>query len=47
MIDIELFTVLGHKFELSGAGLMGAVLVISAGRWLARHKGPETPSARA
>jgi len=47
MIDIELFTVLGHKFELSGAGLMGAVLVIAAGRWLARHKRPETPSAQA
>ena len=46
MIDIELFTVLGHKFELSGAGLMGAVLVIAAGRWLARHKRPETPSAQ-
>jgi YjbE family integral membrane protein len=47
MIDIELFTVLGHKFEVSGAGLMGAVLVIAAGRWLARHKRPETPSAQA
>jgi YjbE family integral membrane protein len=46
MIDIELFTVLGHKFELSGAGLMGAVIVIAAGRWLARHKRPETPSAQ-
>jgi len=39
MVDFELFTVFGYKFELSGAGLLGAVLVIAAGRWLAGRKG--------
>jgi len=35
MIDFELFTVFGAKFELSVAGLIGAALVIAAGKWLA------------
>jgi len=35
MIDFELFSVFGAKFELSVAGLVGAALVIAAGRWLA------------
>jgi YjbE family integral membrane protein len=35
MIDFELFSVFGAKFELSAAGLVGAALVIAAGRWLA------------
>ena len=39
MADFELFTLFGYKFELSGAGLLGAVLVIAAGRWLAGRKG--------
>ena len=35
MIDFELFSVFGTKFELSVAGLIGAALVIAAGKWLA------------
>ena len=35
MIDFEIFSVFGHKFELSTAGLIGAALVIAAGKWLA------------
>jgi YjbE family integral membrane protein len=43
MIDIELFAVFGHKFELSVAGLASAALVVVAGKWLAGRKpsGPE------
>ena len=38
MIDFDLFTVFGHKFELSPAGLIGAASVIVAGKWLARRE---------
>jgi hypothetical protein len=38
MVDFELFTVFGHKFELSGAGLIGAALVVVVGKWLAGRK---------
>jgi len=34
MIDLELFSVFGRKFELSAAGLAGAVLVVAVGKWL-------------
>jgi len=34
MIDFELFSVFGRKFELSVAGLAGAVLVVAVGKWL-------------
>ena len=34
MIDFELFSVFGRKFELSAAGLAGAVLVVAVGKWL-------------
>src|SRR6266704_523300 len=34
MIDFELFSVFGRKFELSVAGLVGAVLVVAIGKWL-------------
>jgi YjbE family integral membrane protein len=48
MIDFEVFSVFGHKFELSGAGLLGVVLVVAAGKWLARKAGkPDTASAEA
>jgi YjbE family integral membrane protein len=40
MIDIELFAVFGHKFELSVAGLAGAALVVVAGKWLAGRAAP-------
>jgi len=34
MIDVEIFSVFGRKFELSVAGLAGAVLVVAVGKWL-------------
>jgi len=34
MIDFELFSLFGRKFELSVAGLVGAVLVVAVGKWL-------------
>ncbi len=34
MIDFELFSVFGRKFELSVAGLVGAVLVVAVGKWV-------------
>ena len=34
MIDFELFSVFGRKFELSVAVLVGAVLVVAVGKWL-------------
>jgi len=42
IIDFELFAVSGHKFELSVAGLIGAALVVAAGKWLAGRK-PSAP----
>jgi YjbE family integral membrane protein len=38
MIDFEIFSVFGHKFELSAAGLMGAAAVVAIGKWLAGRK---------
>ena len=38
MIDFELFSVFGRKFELSVAGLAGAVLVVAVGKWLGSRK---------
>jgi YjbE family integral membrane protein len=35
LIDFEVFSILGAKFELSGAGLIGAAIVVAAGKWLA------------
>lgn len=40
MIDFEIFSVYGHKFELSVAGLIGAAVVVAAGKWLAGRKKP-------
>src|SRR2546421_12349330 len=37
MIDFELLSVFGRKFELSVAGLAGAVLVVAVGKWLGRR----------
>jgi YjbE family integral membrane protein len=34
MIDFEIFSLFGRKFELSLAGLVGAVLVVAVGKWL-------------
>lgn len=38
MIDFELFTFFGHKFELSVAGLTGAALVVVMGKWIAGRR---------
>jgi YjbE family integral membrane protein len=35
MIDFEVVSILGAKLELSAAGLIGAVIVVAAGKWLA------------
>jgi len=35
MIDFEVFSIFGAKLELSAAGLIGAAVVVVAGRWLA------------
>jgi len=40
MVDFELLTVFGYTFELSGAGLLGAVLAVAAGKWIAGRKRP-------
>src|SRR5712671_5305534 len=40
MIDFELFSVFGRKFEPSTAGLAGAVLVVAVGKWLAKRTPP-------
>jgi len=40
MIDFEIFAVLGHKFELSAAGLIGAAVVVAVGKWFAMRKRP-------
>ena len=34
MVDFEVFSLFGRKFELSVAGLIGAVLVVAVGKWL-------------
>jgi YjbE family integral membrane protein len=44
MIDFELFSVLGRRFELSVAGLSGAVLVVAVGKWLG-SRGRSDPGA--
>ncbi len=36
MVDFEVFAVFGYKLELSGGGLIGVVLVVVAGKWLAK-----------
>jgi len=38
MVDLEVLSVAGHKLEVSVAGLIGAILVVVAGKWLARRK---------
>jgi len=41
MIDFEIFSVFGRKFELSVAGLVGAVLVVAVGKWLGSREPTE------
>src|SRR5256885_15822920 len=38
MIDFEVFSLFGRKFELSVAGLVGAVLVVAVGKWVGRRE---------
>ena len=40
MIDFELFAVFDRKFELSAAGLIGAVIVVGVGKWIANRRPP-------
>ena len=42
MIDFEIFSVFGRKFELSVAGLAGAVLVVAVGKWLGSREPTES-----
>ncbi len=35
MVDFEVVSILGAKLELSAAGLIGAAIVVAAGKWLA------------
>jgi YjbE family integral membrane protein len=45
MIDFEVFSLLGYKVELSGAGLLGVVIVVAVGKWLAKRQ--ETAASQA
>lgn len=38
MVDFEVLSAFGRKLELSAAGLMGAVVVIVVGKWLAGRR---------
>ena len=38
MVDLEVLNVAGHKLEVSVAGLIGAILVVVAGKCLARRR---------
>ena len=38
MIDLEVLSLSGYKLEVSVAGLIGAVLVVVVGKWLAQRK---------
>ncbi len=41
MIDFEVFSILGAKLELSGAGLIGAAIIVAVGKWLAARAARE------
>src|SRR5215467_7484921 len=47
MVDLEVLDVAGHKLEVSVAGLIGAFLVVVAGKWLARRKQAKTENRAA
>ena len=38
MIDFEIVSIFGAKLELSAAGLIGAAIVVAAGKWLAARQ---------
>jgi YjbE family integral membrane protein len=37
MIDFEVFSILGAKLELSGAGLISAAIVVAVGKWIGKR----------
>jgi YjbE family integral membrane protein len=41
MIDFEVFSILGAKLELSGAGLIGAALIVAVGKWIGKRVAKE------
>lgn len=41
MIDFEVFSILGAKLELSGAGLIGAAIIVAVGRWIGKRVAKE------
>jgi len=45
MVDFEVFSLFGRKFELSVAGLVGAVLVVAVGKWLGSREPADAGSS--
>jgi YjbE family integral membrane protein len=41
MIDFEVFSILGAKLELSGAGLIGAAIIVVVGKWIGKRVAKE------
>jgi len=41
MIDFEVFSILGAKLELSGAGLIGAAIIVAVGKWIGKRVAKE------
>jgi len=41
MIDFEVFSILGAKLELSGAGLISAAIVVAVGKWIGKRVAKE------
>ena len=42
MVDLEVLAVAGYRLEVSVAGLIGAILVVVVGKWLAQRKHANT-----
>src|SRR5713226_9092594 len=41
MIDFEVFSILGAKLEPSGAGLIGAAIIVAVGKWIGKRVAKE------
>jgi YjbE family integral membrane protein len=41
MIDFEVFSILGAKLELSGAGLIGVAIIVAVGKWIEKRVAKE------
>ncbi len=41
MIDFEVFSILGARLELSGAGLIGAAIIVGVGKWTGKRVAKE------